>query len=282
MKSFSASTFYKILKKNDILLEKCSKLGFPTFFDNSLTSPFIQNKIFTLQNNLNLFSQIGFQVGTNISFIKDTYSLLKINKINSPKIYAKTNCTNDLQTLINNDLLQGIILNTCTTNNFQNFYNNKSINENEEIIKKIVYELDLHCYQRERITVPYPKIKLNIQCIHKCPFEDKVGLDNVSDKVANLFHYVKPDILSFVDTTGSMNQDYFDKLILKCVKNEIPLNRVAIYLKYLPENEKELNKIIISALNAGINKFDVATTSDLYNITYNYVYKVILDEIIKK
>jgi hypothetical protein len=153
----------------------------------------------------------------------------------------------------------------------------------------------MYCYNREVITVPYPQIKLYINCFNTCPFEGKLDNDYVIDEICYYYTYIKPDILCLKDTCGSISKNDFEYIIDKCVQNGIPISKIALHLHVLNDSKENTIEIINKALDKNINIFDISSmkTGEYVknssfmsnintptNLTYELFYKTIVDYII--
>jgi hypothetical protein len=157
--------------------------------------------------------------------------------------------------------------------------------------------LDLHCYNRDIITIPYPQIKLYINCFNSCPIDGKLNNDYVVDEICKYYAYIKPDILCLKDTCGNISETDFEYIIDKCIQNGINTSKLALHLHVLNNNEQNTMTLINKAFDKKISMFDISNmkTGDyikntIYmsninyptNLTYELFYKTLVNNIISK
>jgi hypothetical protein len=99
-------------------------------------------------------------------------------------------------------------------------------------------------------------VKLYVSCINECPIEGKIDNNIVIEKILE-YQELKPDILCLSDTCGTLTEDdlhYIVNNIKKCGS----YNNLSLHLHVKPGREDEVEKIIHTALDFGINSFDVS------------------------
>lgn len=134
-------------------------------------------------------------------------------------------------------------------------------------------------------------VKLYVSCINECPIEGKIDNNVIIEKILK-YQELNPDILCLSDTCGTLTADDLNYIILNLQKNT-NLNNLSLHLHVKPGREDEVEKIIHTALDFGINSFDVSTLksggcsvtmkeSDLApNLSYELYYKSLATYLLK-
>lgn len=155
---------------------------------------------------------------------------------------------------------------TSVSEEFQMKNTNKSINDTNIELMKIVSELD-----------DTNKSKLYVSCITECPITKKQNMERVIHQVNNNLHH-KIDNICLSDTCGTLKFNDF-KFIYESIDTKLR-EKISLHL-HNPENP-ELPSIIQYALNNRIDTMDVcfkeiggcSVTIDedklLSNLTYEY------------
>jgi hydroxymethylglutaryl-CoA lyase len=134
-------------------------------------------------------------------------------------------------------------------------------------------------------------VKLYVSCINECPIEGKIDNNVIIEKIQK-YQELKPDILCLSDTCGTLTADDLNYIILNLQKNT-NFNNLSLHLHVKPGREDEVEKIIHTALDIGINSFDVSVLksggcsvtmkeSDLApNLSYELYYKSLATYLLK-
>jgi pyruvate/oxaloacetate carboxyltransferase len=112
-------------------------------------------------------------------------------------------------------------------------------------------------YKYKNIQVNY-KVKLYISCINECPIEGKISLSKIINHIycLNMLNF---DKICLSDTCGSLTNSEFIKIMDSILKNiKIDVSKISLHLHIKPERENEVEDIVHTALDYGINEFDVS------------------------
>jgi hypothetical protein len=313
-----SKTFSKWIMNDPSYLYKFTKMGSPKAFDVTLNDGLktlsleeqyhfkMSDKKNLLETNIKKFNPFAISIGSLTSpkispIMKDTtkfynYAYNFYNKKDTIKPYFYINLYNQkqLDDVMGSNMFNNISLSTSLTDSFQYYSTRQTVVQKKKELSTIIYNLDLYCYNREIITVPYPQLKLYINCFSVCPIEGKLNNDYVIDEICNYYNYLKPDILCLKDNCALINKSDFEYIINKCVENGVNPSKIALHLRYISGYEQNTINIINSAIDNKITMFDVSsmTTSDYVkntsymcningpkNLTYSLFYKSIVDYI---
>jgi hypothetical protein len=315
-----SKTFQKWVTSKPKYLEKYISLGKPKLFDITLKDGLqslsleeqyqfnINKKKEMLETIIKKQNPFAIEIGAIASpkvlpIMKDTlhfynYAYNYYNKNENIKPYFFIYLYNEKQfdTILDVNTFNNISLSTSLTNSFQYYSTRQTVSQKKQELNNIVYNLDLQCYNREIITIPYPQIKLYINCFNSCPFDGKLNNDYVVDEICKYYTYIKPDILCLKDTCGNISEADFEYIIDKCIQNGINTNKLALHLHVLNNNQQNTISIINKAFDKKISMFDISNmkTGDyikntIYmsninnptNLTYELFYKILVDKIKK-
>jgi hypothetical protein len=137
-------------------------------------------------------------------------------------------------------------------------------------------------------------VKLYVSCINECPIEGKIDNNVIIEKIQK-YQKLKPDILCLSDTCGTLTSEDLNYIILNLQRDGIKndYSNLSLHLHVKPGREDEVEKIIHTALDFGINSFDVSTLksggcsvtmneSDLApNLSYELYYKSLATYLLK-
>jgi pyruvate/oxaloacetate carboxyltransferase len=116
------------------------------------------------------------------------------------------------------------------------------------------------------------------------------------DDILNELSYInsmKFDKICLADTCGSLTSKDFDHIISRVNEMGIDIKKINLHLHIKPERENEAQNIVHSALDFGIEEFDVSylhtggcsVTMDknkiIPNMSYEQYYKFLANYIIK-
>jgi hydroxymethylglutaryl-CoA lyase len=139
---------------------------------------------------------------------------------------------------------------TSVSDSFQIKNTKMSLNENYENINNMLAFLD------DSRLKDY-KIKLYVSCIDKCPIEGKIKINTIIDNLVKLYK-LKPDKLCLSDTCGDLKLSQFDNILKGLILNNIDISKLSLHLHVRPERENDVEQLVHSALDYGINEFDVS------------------------
>jgi len=136
------------------------------------------------------------------------------------------------------------------------------------------------------------KTKIYVSCINECPIEGKIPLLNI---VSELFvlSTMNIDRICLSDTCGTLTKDDFVDIIENTKKLGINTKIFSLHLHVKPERENEIQEIVHTALDYGIEEFDVSylktggcsltiDKSELApNMSYEQYYKFLTNYLIK-
>jgi hypothetical protein len=101
------------------------------------------------------------------------------------------------------------------------------------------------------------KVKLYLNCINECPIEGKIPLDKIIGELYTL-NKMKFDKICLYDTCGTLTHQDFLYILENAKKVGINIENLTLHLLVKPEREYEIEEIFHTALDYGINEFDVS------------------------
>jgi len=291
-------------------------LGKPTPFDVTLRDGLQslskeEQSTFTTYNKLALYNTItssynpkSIEVGSIVSekvlpVFKDTIEIVEMlydkhfNDCLFQKEKRKSNFVlvpnyNKLKSVINNPKINHFSFITSVSNSFQQKNTKMSLEESDNDIYEMLYELDDNNYRKRK-----PFVKLYVSCINECPIEGKIDNDFIVNRILNL-NKMNVDKICLSDTCGSLTEDDFEYIVDTCSYFGFPFSKFSLHLHVKKERETEIEKIIHKALDRKIINFDVSyletggcsVTIDKKklapNLSYDLYYKTLCNFIIKK
>ena len=135
-------------------------------------------------------------------------------------------------------------------------------------------------------------IKLYVSCINECPIEGKIPINDIVSEL----HYLsgkKFDKICLSDTCGTLTNKEFDEIIGKLYEIGADINKFTLHLHVKPEREDEVQEIVHTALDYGIEEFDVSYLKSggcsvtmnknkiAPNMSYEQYYKFLTNYLIK-
>jgi isopropylmalate/homocitrate/citramalate synthase len=137
-------------------------------------------------------------------------------------------------------------------------------------------------------------VKLYVSCINECPIEGKIDNNVIIEKIQK-YQKLKPNILCLSDTCGTLTSEDLNYIILNLQRDGIKndYSNLSLHLHVKPGREDEVEQIIHTALDFGINSFDVSALksggcsvtmneSDLApNLSYELYYKSLFTYLLK-
>lgn len=193
-----------------------------------------------------------------------------------------------LKYIINNQKFNNFSFITSVSNSFQLKNTKMSLEESDNDIYEMLYELDDNNCRRKK-----PFVKLYVSCINECPIEGKIDNDYIVNRILNL-NKMNVDDICLSDTCGSLTEKDFEYIIDTCIYFGLPSSKISLHLHVKKERENEIERIIHKALERKIIKFDVSyletggcsvtmnTKKLLPNLSYYLYYRSLCNYIIKK
>jgi hydroxymethylglutaryl-CoA lyase len=243
--------------------------------------------------------EIGSFVNTKIlPIFKDTEELFKYTENNKNHINHYILVPNQEYLLKALNLgVKNFSFITSVSNRFQ-FKNTKMLlNENLNHLNEMMNILDDHKRmifnnQNNEIKLDY-KVKLYVSCINECPIEGIIPLPKIISHLYCL-NMLKFDKICLSDTCGTLTNEEFIKIMDSLIKTiKIDVSKISLHLHIKPERENEVQEIFHTALDYGINEFDVSElktggcsiTMDnnklAPNMSYEQFYKFITNYLLK-
>jgi hydroxymethylglutaryl-CoA lyase len=200
-----------------------------------------KNKYILVPNQEQLMNAIKFGA-TNFSFITSVSNSFQFK---NTKMTTQSNLNN--------------------LNNMINFLDDYKINiDNSDIIQK-----------NKKFN-----IKLYVSCINECPIEGKIPIDNI---ISYLYYLTckKIDKICLSDTCGNLTHADFNKLICTLYEMGVDIHKFTLHLHVKQDREEEVEKIVHTAIDYGIEEFDVSDlktggcsiTMDKHNLAPNMSYE---------
>ncbi len=309
--------FYDFLKSNIIYEKLYIKLGCPTPFDVTLRDgiqslKYDQNEIINIETKKNIYHEIYFnyrpkniEIGSIVSkkvlpIFNDTLELLEY--IEKHQSAIKHHFDYILPGEINNYILVPnlerlkIVLNrnnkfnysfiTSVSDSFQYKNTKMNLKQSDEDILNMMYLLDDTLDKRDY------NIKLYVSCINECPIEGKINSDKIIERLLHVNNF-NVDKICLSDTCGTLDLNDFKYIIEKSIKYGISSDKLALHLHVNKNRQFIVEKIIHSALDNGINDFDVSLLESggcsvtmnrdslCPNLSYDLYYKSLTSYIIE-
>lgn len=135
-------------------------------------------------------------------------------------------------------------------------------------------------------------VKLYVSCINECPIEGKIPIINIVTDLYNLSNN-KFDKICLSDTCGTLTHSDFSQIIGMLYETGADINKFTLHLHVKPDREDEVEKIVHTAIDYGIEEFDVSdlktggcsVTIDRNNLapnmSYEQYYKFLTNYLIK-
>jgi isopropylmalate/homocitrate/citramalate synthase len=139
---------------------------------------------------------------------------------------------------------------TSVSNSFQYKNTRMDLNQTYSSLIKMMRHLD-------DLPVENYNVKLYVSCINECPIEGKINTYNIVSELLslNLLNFNK---ICLSDTCGSLTNDIFIDIIEDSKKVGIDIKKFSLHLHVKPQRDDEVEKIFHTALDYGINEFDVS------------------------
>jgi len=175
---------------------------------------------------------------------------------------------------------------TSVSDSFQIKNTKKTISENYLNLNNMMVYLD-------DLPIEKYKVKLYVSCINECPIEGKIDVQKIVGELFTL-SLLKFDNICLSDTCGSLTHYDFVDIIENAKKLGIDIKKFSLHLHVRQEREDEVEKIFHSALDYGINEFDVSYLKSggcsvtmnrnkiAPNMSYEQYYKFLTSYLINK
>lgn len=307
-----AHSFKKWVNSNTRYRVVYDNIGSPKPFDVTLLDGMItlnKYQISQLKTNhkLNYYHHINFhyqpkniEVGAITSkkvfpIFKDTNELIKkitecnfesqkLKNFNIPNVYVVIPNEKQFNLIYSkNNNISNYSFITSISNSFQLNNTKMTLNDSFNDINNIIVRLADSKNNFDS--------KLYVSCINECPFEGKLSNDYIVDSLIKL-NSLKTDMICLSDTCGTLQSKDFKYIIEKSLKAGINNKKLSLHMHIHPSYEKNAEKIFHTALDHGINKFDVSLfknitdemekNKQLPNLSYPLYYKFLQSYIISK
>jgi isopropylmalate/homocitrate/citramalate synthase len=276
---------------------------------NKLTT---EDKLQIYHNIISIHNPKNIEVGSIVSekvlpVFKDTIKLSEIlydfqlknyqNQNQNQNQNQKGKRKNDFVLIPNEEKLKSVIDNpkinylsfiTSVSNSFQKKNTKMTLEESDNDIYKMLYNLDENSSREKKVFV-----KLYVSCINECPIDGKIDNDFIVNRILKL-NNMNVDSICLSDTCGSLTEEDFEYIIDNCVFFGFPLSKFSLHLHVKREREREIEKIIHKALDRKIINFDVSYLETggcsvtmnkrnlAPNLSYDLYYQSLCNYIIKK
>lgn len=209
----------------------------------------IYNKIIRKYNPRNI--EIGSFVNNQIlPIFSDTKELINyVNNNNNNRHYVLVPNKDKLINAINSGATNYSFI-TSVSNSFQLKNTKKTLAETYSNLINMMSYLD-------KSAVENYKVKLYVSCIDDCPIEGKIHTHNIVSELFSL-SLLNFDKICLSDTCGTLTHENFINIIEDTKKLGIDTKKFSLHLHVNPEREEEVEKIFHTAINYGIDEFDVS------------------------
>lgn len=192
---------------------------------------------------------------------------------------------------------------TSVSNSFQFKNTELTKQENLQNLNNMLKILDDYSsckfdFKNGNVNKKYKKfnVKLYVSCINECPLEGKYSILNIANELYSLIcnNFDNLDKICLSDTCGTLTNTEFNAIIDMLYEMGIDINKITLDLRINQDREYEVEKIFHSAIDYGINEFDVSdlkiigitiTTTDknklASNMSYEQFYKFLNNYLIK-
>lgn len=195
--------------------------------------------------------EIGSFVNNQIlPIFSDTEELINyVNNNNNNRHYVLVPNKDKLINAVNSGATNYSFI-TSVSNSFQVKNTKKTLNETYSTLVNMMSYLD-------KSSVENYRVKLYVSCINDCPIEGKIHSHNIVSELFSL-SLLNFDKICLSDTCGTLTHEKFIDIIEDTKKVGIDTKKFSLHLHVNPEREEEVEKIFHTAINYGINEFDVS------------------------
>jgi isopropylmalate/homocitrate/citramalate synthase len=300
-----AASFMEIVKSDNFLLNKfIGKIIKVTPFDVTLRdglqslSPLEQEK-FDINVKKQIYNQIvnkynptNLEIGSCVNkkilpIFNNTSELFNYVELNNQlkNHYVLVPNTEQLINAINIGVRNFSFI-TSVSNSFQ--YKNTRMNLNQTYSNLIMMINHLNDLPIENY-----KVKLYVSCINECPIDGKIHIPDILTELFTL-NLLNFDRICLSDTCGSLTNNEFINIIEDIKKIGIDTKKISLHLHVKPEREDEIERIFHTAIDYGIDEFDVSdlktggcsVTMDkdkmAPNLSYEQYYKFLTTYLLNK
>ena len=276
-----ARSFLELYQKNmEITNKNLNKLLRVTPFDVTLRDglqslDIEEQKDFTTNTKKNLYDFIvknynprNIEIGSCVNntkvlpIFKDTEDLFKSINDNKNKYILVPNQDQLLNALKFGATNFSFI--TSVSNSFQ--VKNTKLTKQENLINlnNMLHLLDDYPnikidIENSQVTQVFPNynIKLYVSCINECPIEGKIPINTIVSELHKLSG-MKFDKICLSDTCGTLTHSDFSQIIGMLYEIGVDTDKFTLHLHVKPEREDEIENIFHTALDYGIEEFDVS------------------------
>jgi len=178
---------------------------------------------------------------------------------------------------------------TSVSDSFQLKNTKLTKNENDVNLNNMFHLLDEYSLYKKCFQY---NTKVYVSCINECPIEGKIPMNNIFSELSFL-NSMKFDKICLADTCGSLTSKDFNYIISRVNEMGIDIKKITLHLHVKPERENEVQDIVHSALDYGIEEFDVSylksggcsVTMDkkiVPNMSYEQYYKFLVNYVLKE
>jgi len=152
----------------------------------------------------------------------------KTDKTEQVNNYLLVSNKEKMKKVINKTYINNFAFITSVSNSFQ-FKNTKmSLEQSDQDILNILYELD-----ENKDRVKLPNVKLYVSCINECPVEGKIDNDFIVYRLLNL-NKLNIENLCLSDTCGTLEVDDFEYIIETCLFFGLRASILSLHLHVKP------------------------------------------------
>lgn len=144
---------------------------------------------------------------------------------------------------------------TSVSNSFQIKNTKMTLKDNFANLNNMISYLKINNYNNNN-SFTY-KIKIYVSCINQCPFEGKLHTDYIVSELYTL-SMLNIDKICLSDTCGTLTNTDFIDIVDNIKKLGLDTKQFSLHLHINPNREEEAEKIFHTALDYGINEFDVS------------------------
>lgn len=226
---------------------------------------FTTNKKFEIYKDIVLrYEPKNIEIGSIVSekvlpIFNDTFELFetissfqKVNKKITPNSYILVPNKEKLRVIINDTYINYFSFITSASNSFQLKNTKMSLEESDQEIYEMLYQLDENTFRMQP-----PIVKLYVSCINECPIDGKIDNDFIVNRILKLSK-MNIDNICLSDTCGTITLDEFEYIIESCLFFGLSPCKLSLHLHVKPERVNETQKIIHRALDFKITNFDVS------------------------
>lgn len=165
---------------------------------------------------------------------------------------------------------------SSVSNNFQLKNTKMSLYDNQVNLNRMITTL--------AVTEQSYNTRIYVSCVNECPIEGKIANYSVVGEIFAL-STLGTDKICISDTCGSLTCDDFIEIIEGLKKVGLSMSRLSLHLHVKPKQTMEVERIVHTAINYGIDEFDISalenggcpTTMSKYDLSPNLNYKLMYE-----